>query len=500
MEDFLAAAVLVLDPLTLGMILIGTAIGLIFGAIPGLTYTVALALVLPLTFGLPALPSIGLLLGTYIGGMTGGAVSSILLGIPGTPTAAATVLDGYPMTQQGKGALALGAAVIVSVFGGLFSLVLMVLSVDLVSRIAISFGPAEIFALVVFGLSTICGLAGTSMIKGLIAGVLGLMVMTIGLDALEGVPRMTFGSVQMLQGVNMIVAMIGLFAVPFIIRALLQHWAGVTPAAATGKIKVQFPSLGYLFANWWLIIRSSLIGTGIGAIPGTGGPIASFLAYDSAKRFSKDKSKFGKGDLRGVIGPETAGNAVIGGAMIPLLSLGIPGDPATALVLAGMQIQGLVPGPALFLNNRIDVYGIYIIIMVSLIMLFFLQLLCIRLFVHVLRVPQQLMAVVIVVLCGVGAYAFRNSIFDIYSVAIVGVAGFLLVKAGIPTTPLVLGLVLGPTLESNYRTAMNLSGGDYGVFYTSPAAVVFFLMALLVVVLQIVGTVRKKPEPVPSVG
>lgn len=504
METFLAAAALAFEPLSLGAIALGTAIGLIFGAIPGLTFTVALALVLPLTFGLPSIPSIGLLLGTYIGGMTGGAVSSILLGIPGTPSAAATVLDGYPMTQKGKGALALGTAVVVSVFGGMFSLIIMVLSVDLVSRVAISFGPAEIFALVVFGLSTICGLAGTSMIKGLIAGVLGLMIMTVGMDLLDGVPRMTFGSVQMLQGLNMIVAMIGLFAVPFVIRAIMQYRAGIHPAVATGKIRVEFPSLSFLFSNWWLIVRSALIGTGIGAIPGTGGPVASFLAYDSAKRFSKDKSQFGKGDVRGVMGPETAGNAVIGGAMIPLLSLGIPGDPATALVLAGMQIQGLVPGPALFINNRVDVYGIYIAIMISFVMLFFLQLACIRMFIHVLRVPQHLMAIAIVVLCGVGAYAFRNSIFDVYSVAIVGVAGFLLMKADVPITPIILGLVLGPTLENNYRTALNLSGGDYAVFYTSPAAMFFFGLAALVIGLQIVSMTRKRPidpsdaQPQPS--
>ena len=492
MDIFLQAASLALQPGAIGAIALGTAIGLLFGAIPGLTFTVALALALPLTFGMDSVAAIGLLLGTYIGGMTGGSVSSILLGIPGTPSAAASTLDGYPMTQQNKGALALGTAVIVSVIGGIFSLIVMVLSVDLVSRVAISFGPAEIFALVVFGLSTICGLAGKSMLKGLIAGVLGLMLMTIGLDMFDGVPRMTFGNMQMLQGVNMIVAMIGLFAVPFVIRVFQQHREGTVPTANVGKIRVEFPSIRLLIQNCGLILRASSIGTAIGAIPGTGGPIAAFLAYDNAKRFAKDKSRFGKGDIRGLIAPETASNAVTGGCMIPLLALGIPGDPATALVLAGMQIQGLVPGPALFLTNRVEVYGIYITIIIAYLFLFFMQLVCIRMFIHVLRVPQQILAVIVVILCSIGAYTFRNSVFDIYTIGIIGMFGYLLIRAGIPTTPVILGLVLGPTLESGFRTAMNLSGGDYAIFYTSPTALFFFAIAAVVFGLQLFASHRTK--------
>ncbi|WP_377507315.1 tripartite tricarboxylate transporter permease [Octadecabacter sp. R77987] len=484
MEYFLSAFALALTPMSIAAIGLGALVGLIFGSIPGLTFTVALALALPISFSMDTVPAIGLLLGTYIGGMTGGSVSAILLGIPGTPSAAATVLDGHPMTRNGDASIALGTAVIVSVFGGIFSLIIMIVSVDIVSKVAISFGPAEIFALVLFGFSTICGLCGRSLIKGLISGVLGLMIMTIGLDAIEGVPRMTFGSVNMLQGVNLLVALIGLFAVPFIIEALGERSDPASKATKIVNVKPELPSFRLLFRNVWLMIRCSFIGTGIGAIPGTGGAIASFLAYDHAKRFSKKPETFGKGNIEGVIAPETANNAVTGGTLIPLLSLGIPGDPATAIVLAGLMIHGLVPGPALFMNNAAEVYGVYIAVVIAYVWVLGLQLLGIRVFVHVLRVPRDILAVVVLVLCTIGAYSIRNSPFDIYAMAVIGVAAYVLVAVRIPITPIILGMVLGPTLENEFRTAMMLSEGSADIFYTSPTVLVFFGLAGLVILFQ----------------
>ncbi|MDH5536617.1 MAG: tripartite tricarboxylate transporter permease, partial [Betaproteobacteria bacterium] len=296
-------------------------IGLIFGSIPGLTFSMALALMLPFTFGMETTPALGLLLGVFVGGMTGGSVSAILLGIPGTPSAAATVFDGYPMAQRGDASVALGAAVIASTFGGLFSLIVMMLLLEQVAAVAIKFGPAEIFALVLFGLSTICGMAERSMLRGLIAGTLGLMLMIIGLDELDGVARLTFGTVQMQQGVNLLVAMIGLFAVPQIISTFLDY-GRVEPFKMPEDVRARLPSLKQLKDRLWLMVRCSGIGTGIGAIPGTGGPIAAFLAYDHARRFAKRPEDYGKGELSGVVAPESANNAVTGGTMIPLLSLG----------------------------------------------------------------------------------------------------------------------------------------------------------------------------------
>ena len=474
MEHFLNAFALALTPMSIAAIGLGSLVGLIFGSIPGLTFTVALALALPISFNLDAVPAIGLLLGTYIGGMTGGSVSAILLGIPGTPSAAATVLDGYPMTKRGDASIALGTAVIVSVFGGIFSLAVMIVSVDLVSKVAIGFGPAEIFALVLFGFSTICGLCGNSLIKGLIAGVLGLMIMT------------------MMQGVNLLVAMIGLFAVPFIIEAFSEDPSKSANPKKMANVRPELPSFRLLFRNIGLMIRSSLIGTGIGAIPGTGGAIASFLAYDNAKRFSKKPETYGKGNIEGVIAPETANNAVTGGTLIPLLSLGIPGDPATAIVLAGLMIHGLVPGPALFMNHAAEVYGIYIAVIIAYAWVLGLQLLGIRVFVHVLRVPREILAVVVLVLCAIGAYSIRNSEFDIYAMAIIGVTAYVLVAVRIPITPIILGMVLGPTLENEFRTAMMLSEGKMDIFYTSPTVIVFFSLAALLIVFQSLSELKMK--------
>ena len=495
MEHFLQAVTLALTPMSIAAIGLGALVGLVFGSIPGLTFTVALALALPITFSLDPIPAIGLLLGTYIGGMTGGSVSAILLGIPGTPSAAATVLDGHSMTKQGQASIALGTAVIVSVFGGIFSLAVMIVSVDLVSRLAISFGPAEIFALVFFGMSTICGLCGGSLLKGLIAGVMGLMIMTVGIDAIDGIPRMTFGSVNLLQGVNLLVAMIGLFAVPFIIEAFSDRSADQNPSRRMVNVRAELPSLRLLIRNVWLMVRCSVLGTGIGAIPGTGGAIAAFLAYDHARRFSAKPETFGKGNIEGVIAPETANNAVTGGTLIPLLSLGIPGDPATAIVLAGLMIHGITPGPALFMNHAGEVYSMYIGVLLAYIWVLGLQLVGIRFFIHVLKIPRELLAVAVLVLCAIGAYSIRNSAFDIYAMGVIGVLAYVLVAVRVPITPIILGMVLGPTLENEFRTAMMLSEGSADIFLTSPAALIFFALALLVIGLQAASEWRQRNKP-----
>lgn len=487
MEAFATALLAFTDPYTLIAILAGSAIGIIFGSIPGLTYSMALALVLPLTFKFDAAPAIGMLLGTYIGGMTGGSVSAILLGIPGTPSAAATVLDGYPMTRQGRAGLALGTAVVASAFGGIFSLAVMIVSVDLVARLAIQFGPVEIFALVLFGLSTICGLAEKSLIRGMIAGVIGLLLMTIGLDEMDGVARMTFGWTPLLQGVDLLVAMVGLFALPQVMKTLIDYRMGKATTLRAADVRSELPGLGVLKKSFGLMCRCAGLGTGIGAIPGTGGPIAAFLAYDHAKRFSADKNRFGKGAVDGVMAPETANNAVTGGAMIPLLSLGIPGDPATAVMLGGFLIHGLVPGPMLFQQHKAEVYVIYLAILVAYIATVLFQYFGIRGFVRLLRVPPELMAVGILIMCGIGTFAIRNSFLDIYMMTGVGLIGYLLMRARIPVTPIILGLVLGPTMEREFRTAMIMSEGDYGIFFTSIPAVILYCLTFGVIAFHFIG-------------
>lgn len=500
MDLFLTALMASLAPETVIAVALGSLLGVVFGAIPGLTFTVAMALIVPVTFTLPNAPAIGLLLGTYIGGMTGGSVSAILLGIPGTPSAAATVMDGYAMTRRGKASLALGAAVAASAFGGFVSLIVMMVSVDMVARLAMRFGPAETFALLLFGLSTICGLAGRSMLRGLIAGVLGLMIMTIGIDAMDGVRRLTFGTVTLQQGVNLLVAMIALFAVPHVIDAFVQYYRNERQQAAATDVRAELPGLRDLWRQSWLMLRCSLIGTGVGAIPGTGGPIAAFLAYAHARKSSRTPERFGKGAMEGVVAPESANNAVTGGAMIPLLSLGIPGDPATAILLSALLIHGLVPGPMLFIEHPGTVYEVYLLIILAYLFVVLVQIVGIRFFVQLLRVPAHLLAVGVIVMCGYGAYSIRNSPFDVYTVAVLGLAAYGLQRARIPLTPIILGLVLGPALEREFRTALILSRGDPEIFVSSIPGALFIGLAALVVGGQVVRSLRatlaaRRPAP-----
>lgn len=470
-------------------VVVGSVVGVIFGAIPGLTFSMALALLLPFTFGMAATPAIALLLGIYIGGMTGGSVSAILIGIPGTPSAAATVFDGYPMAMRGQASVALGGAVIASVFGGLFSLLVMVLLLEQVAGFAIKFGPVEIFALVLFGLSTICGLGERSLARGLVAGVLGLMLVIIGLDPIDGVARLTFGTVELQQGVNLLVGMIGLFAVPQVITTFIDYGRVKTKPLGT-DVRASLPSWQQLKKRIGLMLRCSALGTAIGAIPGTGGPIAAFLAYDHAKRFDDKPESFSQGELSGVLAPESANNAVTGGTMIPLLSLGIPGDPATAVILGGMILHGLAPGPSLFETNLPAIYAIYIAIAIAYLVTLVVQIWGIRWFVKVMSVPAHLMAVVIIVMCVLGSYAIRNSIFDVYLMTIMGLIGYLLQRLRIPVAPVVLGLVLGSTLENQYRTALILNEGSYQGFLDSSVALGFFILTALMIAMQFWSTYK----------
>ncbi|MFD2183168.1 tripartite tricarboxylate transporter permease [Rhodoplanes azumiensis] len=472
----------------------GALVGLIFGAIPGLTYSMALAMVLPITFTMGHTAAIALLLGTYIGGMTGGAVSAILIGVPGTPSAAATVLDGEVMAKKGQASIAIGIATIAGCVGGILSLLVMLISVDALARVAISFGPAEITALVVFGLSTICGLAGGSLVKGLIGGVIGLMLMNIGQDPIDGVPRFTFGTTAMLQGVDLLVAMIGLFAVPHVVAVFATYWRGKEIAIEAGNVRTELPSWRLLLSQRWNFVRSAAIGTVVGAIPGTGGPIAAFLAYDQAKRWSRHPETFGKGEVSGVVAPEASNHAVTGGAMIPLIGLGIPGDPATAIILGGLLIHGIQPGPLLFMEKPDVITSIYLLFVFAYVVTALIQLFGVRLFVKALRVPPHLMAVGILVMCVIGSFAIRNSLLDVGVMALVGFVAYWLIKGGIPATPILLGLVLGPTLEREARTAMIMSEGSPAIFVESYTALLFWVLALLILVGQAITMVRSRRE------
>ncbi|GGA59035.1 C4-dicarboxylate ABC transporter permease [Nitratireductor aestuarii] len=492
MDILLSTLAISFAPEVVGALLFGSIFGLVFGAIPGLTYTMALALILPLTFTLDHTAAIAMLLSTFIGGASGGTVAAILVGVPGTPSSAATVVDGHRLAKAGKASLTVAMATVVSTIGGLFSLIVMVFSVDFLASVALHFGPAEIFALLIFGMSTICGLAERSIVRGLIGGVIGLMVMIVGQDPIDGVSRLTFGQVPLLQGVELLVAMIALFAIPQVVEAFSQHHSGGETVVDPNTVKVELPRPRYVWGFRWNIFRSSLLGTVIGAIPGTSGTIAAFLAYSQEKKLNKDKVAFGHGNMGGVVAPETSNNAVTGGSMIPVLGLGIPSDPATALILGGLLIHGIQPGPLLFVENPQVIYSIYMLFAASYVIVMIFMLFGVRLFVKALHVPHHLLALAIMVLCIVGSYSVRNSMFDVGTMIVIGFLGYLLQKARIPLTPILLGLVLGPAMEREFRTAMIMSSDDPSIFYTSPTALLFFAFAAIVVFKHTLSGLRSR--------
>lgn len=457
---------------------VGVVLGLIVGAIPGLTISLGMVLLLPLTFALSPINAVSLLLGLYAAGMTGGSYSAILLNIPGTPSASATGLDGHPLARTGQAGKALGVSVITSFYGGIFSLLCLVLSAPLIARIALEFGAPEMFALVFLGLSLICSFAGTSLLRGLLSGTLGLIFMTVGLDPMRGTPRFTFGQVELQAGVLFIPAMIGLFAVPQIISGMRAGAVSVLPQFKAGLTRL-LPSWGELRGLHRSTLIGSAIGTLVGAIPGTGGPIAVFLAYDAARRASRHPETFGQGSMEGVAAPEAANNGVTGGALIPMLTLGIPGDPITAILLGALIIQGLAPGPLLFKEHPGFVYGVFGALLLANVVNLLVALVSVRLIVQVLRIPQAFLIPTIAALCILGSYGIRNTFFDSLVMIFFGVLGYLMTRYGLPVVPMVIGMVLGPDLEEQFRLSLILSGGDLTIFLRHPVALTFILLTLL---------------------
>jgi putative tricarboxylic transport membrane protein len=456
---------------------VGVSLGLFIGMMPGLTVSLGMVLLLPLTYKISAITSICLLLGLYASGMTGGSFSAILINIPGTPSASATSIDGHPMAQKGRAGEALGIAVIASFFGGVFGLACLWLAAPAIARVALNFGAPELFSIVLLGLTLICSFGQNSNIKGLISGIIGLIIMTVGLDPMMGTPRFTFDSVNLQAGISFLPAMIGLFAIPQIIRGLSGK-SSIIPKYDE-RVSGVLPKIRNLFKLIKSMSIGSLLGTAIGAIPGTGGPIAVFLSYDYAKKASKSGDKFGTGEPEGVAAPEAANNAVAGGAMIPMLTLGIPGDPITAILLGALLIHGLIPGPMLFTQNAHFVYAVFWAYLVANIMNITVSLSTIKLWVRVLKVPERILIPIIVVVCIVGTYGLRNTFFDTGIMLAFGILAYFMNKYGFPVVPMLLAIVLGPALESNMRMSMIIADGDWTIFFRQPISLGFILLSVV---------------------
>lgn len=467
METFIMALEQLFNPFTLLALFGGVIGGIIAGALPGLTATMGVAILVPFTFSMPAVPGILMLLGLYAGAIYGGSIAAILIRTPGTPSAAATVLDGSPLFEKGEGGRALGIATLASVFGGIGSSIFLIFLAPLLSRVALSFSAPEYFALAVFGLTIIASISGDSMTKGLLSGFFGLLIATIGIDPIQGYGRFTFGTVSLLDGVAFIPALIGLFAFA---EVLNQFEELIEPKKVSYSLKNLIPSLEDVKTVIGILIKSTFIGTFVGALPGAGGDIASFVCYNEAKRSSKYPEKFGTGIIEGVAAAESGNNSSTGGALIPTLSLGIPGDSVTAVIIGALMIQGLRPGPLLFRDNLDLVYSIFMGIF---------GLMGAGLLAKIVTMSKRVLMPIVMVLAVVGSFAISNSIFDIGVMMVLGVIGYLMQKIDIPMGPIVLALILGPMAESNFRRAVLMSRGSFTIFLTRPISLVLIVLSLI---------------------
>jgi putative tricarboxylic transport membrane protein len=458
-------------------LVIGVTGGIVIGALPGLTATMGVAVLLPFTFGMEATRALVMLCGIYIGAIYGGSISAILLKTPGTPAAAATVLDGYELARKGEAAKALSVSAIASFVGGMVSTVMLITISPVLASFALRFGAPEYFALAVFGLSIIASISGKSPVKGLLAGMFGLLISTVGLDPVTSYPRFTFGQINLYNGFAIIPVLIGLFALA---EAFVQMEKIFEKAQAIDtRFKHGMVSLKETISLLPLMIKSALIGTFIGAIPGAGADIAAFVTYNEARRSSKRGNEFGTGCIEGVAAPEAGNNGVTGGAMVPLLTLGVPGDAVTAILLGALIIQGLQPGPLLFTKNADIVYGLFSSLLVGNVLMLLFGLLGVRLFCRVVELPKRIIIPVIVTLSIVGAYSMNNSIFDVWVCIGFGIIGYIMQKVDMPSSPIILAVILGPMAESNLRRAVLMYQGSYSFLWTRPIGVVFLALAAL---------------------
>ena len=483
-----AGFVSVLNPFCLGLILAGVVIGIIFGALPGLTATMGVALCLPLTFSMTPIQGLSLLVGLYIGGISGGLISAILLKIPGTPSSIATTFDGGPMAEKGEAGRALSIGVFYSFLGTMFSIAALLFIAPMLARFTLRFGPYEYFAIGIFSLTMVGSLVSGSVVKGLASCVLGLSLAMIGAAPVSGALRYTFGFHELDNGFELLPVLVGLFAVSEILQAAEEGIEQKQSIITKYKISLTGVTFKEFTEQFWNFTRSSLIGIGIGILPGIGGGTSNLIAYATARNSSKYPEKFGTGVIDGVIASETANNAGVGGALIPLMTLGIPGDAVTAMLLGGLMLHGISPGPMLFKTNGTLVYGIFAAVIIATILMYIVELAGMRIFVRVLMVPRYILLPVIMILCCVGTYGANNRIFDVATVLVFGIIGFLLLRFGFSLSPVILGFILERVIETNLIRGLMFSKGSFLPFLTSPIAAVFLCVTLLSIIL----TVRKE--------
>jgi putative tricarboxylic transport membrane protein len=496
MDAVLTAFGMVFDPYVLLVICFSSAFGLFVGAMPGLTATMATALLVPITFFMPPIPALAAIVTATAMAIFAGDIPGCLLRIPGTPASAAYTDEAYALTRKGRAEQALGAGLVFSAIGGIFGTIVLVTAAPALADIALQFSSFEYFWLVCLGLTCAVFITTDSPLKGIITLFIGLFVATIGLENPAGQPRFTFGSTDLMSGIDLIPAMIGLFAIAEVLRVV---------AAAEARLPPPADVKGSIFGGQWAltkkypvqILRGSAVGTAIGALPGAGADIAAWITYAMSKKFSKEPEKFGTGHIEGIIESGAANNAAVSGAWIPALVFGIPGDSITAIVIGVLYLKGLNPGPTIFINNPESIYAVFILFFLSNIVMLPFGWLAIKSAKQILRVPRNILMPIILMFCVVGSFAMNNSLYGVTIMLVFGIIGFLFEENGYPVAPVILGMILGPMLEQNFITSLIKSDGSMLAFFERPIAAGLGIVTLLVwatpIVLAIVRQRRVSP-------
>ncbi|ALM53761.1 tripartite tricarboxylate transporter permease [Halomonas huangheensis] len=484
-DFFLHAFALVSSPSVLLLIVIGVLFGIIGGSVPGFTVTMAILVVFPFTFAMDPVSGVSLMVSVFVGGYSGGIVSGVMLGIPGTPSSITTVYDGYPMALRGEPGRALGIGVAASFIGTVISVAVLVFFGPLLASFSMNFRPWEISALIIFALTLVAGLSNGALLKGMLAAALGLLITTVGYDRNSNL-RFDFDLPVMSSGFEILPVMIGIFA----FSQLMDNIEKLREEKRTRSEAVPDISIPYgriirdIASQKTNTIRSSLIGSLIGALPGTGGTVANFISYDQAKKFSRHPERFGTGIPDGIIASEASNSAVAGGAFVPTLALGIPGDLPMAIMMGVLILHGITPGPLMFEQNPVLVGAIYASLLVGAVVMVLCQLLLVRWFARIALIPQQILVPAVLMLCAIGAYALNNNLFDIWVLFGFGIVGYLLWKAEVPLTPLILGVVLGNNLEQQLFRALDLDG-NWLTFLTRPLSATFLALAVISVIFSL---------------
>ena len=482
----------IMQPWTFLMLFTGTALGIIVGAIPGLSGAMLIALTLPLTFYMDPFDAVVLLIAMYVGAISGGLITATLMRMPGTPASVMTTLDGYPMARSGQPGRALGLGITASFIGGMVSWMVLFTITQPLSILATRFGPFEYFTLIMMAMVLIASVSEGSLVKGLIAGLLGMLVSMPGVDPASGMPRLTFDQYQLNGGLQLLPVLIGTFAVSQVIKDCMDR-SGVPERQEMKQSKI-IMTLGELRRSAGNMLRSSAIGTWIGILPGIGASIGSVVAYTVAKNMSDTPEKFGHGSEEGIIASEAANNATVGGALIPLIAMGIPGSVIDAILIGALMIHSIQPGPTLFLTNNDIVWGMIAACLMANVLMYILMIGTVRHISGLIYLPKSFVLPIVMMFCVIGAYALNNTMFDVWVMLAFGVLGFLLEKASIPLGPFVIGFVLAPLGEEKLRSGLMMTAGDWSPIVTRPFPLAFTLMAIALLIWPFISERRRKAK------